>query len=94
MSSSLLEFGGHLFRRRLVGQQQSLVAVYPPGGNGHIAFSQATEHFDFFTSGHNPKYPSRTIDRRIRQSHPAPALVDSGEGYLFIKDLEYRIIRD
>jgi len=56
MLSSLLVFGGQLLYRRLVGQQQSLIAVNPRGGNRYITFAQATQHFCLITSGHNPKY--------------------------------------
>src|SRR5260221_2090037 len=93
MLSSLLVFGGQLLCRRLVGQQQSLIAANPPGGNRYISFAQATQHFCLLTSGHNPKCLAGTIDRRIRQSHSTPALVDSGERHVFIGDVEYGISR-
>src|SRR6266853_2964172 len=93
MLSSLLIFGGQLFCRRSIGQQQGLVALNSPGGNRLIAFAQAAQHFHLLTSGHNPKYPPGTIDRWIRQSYPAPALVESGQGYVFIGDIEYSIPR-
>src|SRR5260370_4403181 len=93
MLSSLLVFGGQLLCRRLVGQQQSLIAANPPGGNRYISFAQATQHFCLLTSGHNPKCLAGTIDRRIRQSHSTPALVDSGERHVFIADVEYGISR-
>src|SRR5258706_3403397 len=92
MLSSLLVFGGQLLYRRLVGQQQCPVAANPPGGNRYITFAQATQHFCLLTSGHNPKYLAGTIYRRIRQSHSAPALVDSGDRYVFVGDVEYGIL--
>ena len=36
-----------------------LLAANPPGGNRYIAVAQATEHFHFLSSSHDPKYPPR-----------------------------------
>src|SRR2546426_11850271 len=93
MSSSSLVFSVQLSCCRAVSQQQSLLAANPPGGNGQIAVAQATEHFHLLTPGHNPKYPPGAIKHRIRQRHPAPALVDSGQGHVFIGNIEYGIAR-
>jgi hypothetical protein len=65
----------------------------PSGRYGHIAYAQAAQHFHLLTSGQHPKYAPDAIDRRKRQSHSTPALVDSGQGNVFIPNIENGIPR-
>ena len=93
MLSSSRVFSSRLSCCRAVGQQQSLLGVNPPGGDRHIAITEATEHFYLFAPGHNPQYPARPIEHRIRQRYPAPALVDAGRRHVRISYVEYHITR-
>ena len=70
-----------------------MFATNPPGRNRHIAVAQATEHFSLVTPGHEPKYPSGAIEHRIRQCHPAPALVDSSQRDVRVSHVQNRIAR-
>jgi len=46
--------GDKLPSRRTVGQHDGLIASNPPSRYGHIAQTQAVQHFLLVDSGHNP----------------------------------------
>jgi hypothetical protein len=62
-----------------VSQQRGVFTTYPPGWDRDVAIQQSLEHLFLLAAGYDPKRTPCSIDRWIRQSHAAPALIDSRE---------------
>jgi hypothetical protein len=83
-----------LSRRRVVGQDQGVMRTHSPCWNRCIGIAEAIEHFNLFTSGHQPQNTPSTIDDRVGQCHSTSSLVDVGQRDICAGDTEDRISRN
>src|SRR5437879_6626829 len=71
-----------------VGKHEGLVLANSTGWNRGIGVAQSFEWTGLVGPGDQPKNAPRTIDNRIGQRHPTPALVNSGQGDICVSNLQ------
>ncbi len=81
-------------RRRAASRSARIVALSArtrPPGMARLPARSCASAADFVGAGDHPQDVSRTIDDRIRQRHPAPALIRARYGNVCIGHVEHRI---
>src|SRR5438132_9697985 len=93
MTSPSISVCSQLRRCSTVGKHEGLVLANSSGWNRWIGVAQSFEWSGLVGPGDQPKNAPRTIDYRIGQRHPTPALINSGQGNICVIHLKDRISR-
>ena len=73
-------------RRRTISEHQRRILTNPACRDRRIGVAKARKHFHFFRSSHHPENSPRAVEYRIRQGHPAPLLINTGQGDITVGD--------
>jgi hypothetical protein len=81
-------------RRSAVCDHHRMIVANLACVNRKVSRKQTLKHSGFFFPGYEPQYAPRSIENRIRKSHPPPALIGSGQGDVYVFNIAHGISGD